>query len=291
MKQLMVCPLILFSLIINGQLITDSIIVEGHYRTFHFNKPVADNKRSSLLFVMHGSGGSGMQIMKATGKLEAVAANEDLVIVYPDGYKKFWNECRRSSNALANKENINENAFFQRMISYFIKGYGIDERKVFAAGFSGGGHMAYKLALTMPEKIRAIAAIVANQPDSAWSDCSETKTPVPVLIINGTLDETNPYDGGEMFVNNASFGVVRSTENTFRYWAGLAGYKGEPVKMVLPDTDPEDKKIIEAYTFKVKNKPEVTLLKVIGGKHDYPNDIDVYLYAWDFFKRQLENSF
>lgn len=287
----MIWLLILLSPTINGQLITDSILVEGHYRTFHFNKPTAEGKRSSLLFLMHGSGGTGIQIMKEARKLEAVATKEQLLIVYPDGYKKFWNECRKSSNAQANTENINENAFFQDMISYFIKDYGIDEKKVFAAGFSGGGHMAYKLALTMPEKIRAIAAIVANQPDSAWSDCSEAKLPVPVLIINGTLDATNPYEGGEMFVNNASFGVVRSTENTFRYWAGLAGYKGKPVKMILPDTDPADKKIIESYTFKSKNKPEVTLLKVIGGKHDYPNDIDVYLYAWDFFKRQLKNSF
>ena len=287
----MIWLLILLSPTINGQLITDSILVEGHYRTFHFNKPTAEGKRSSLLFLMHGSGGTGIQIMKEARKLEAVATKEQLLIVYPDGYKKFWNECRKSSNAQANTENINENAFFQDMISYFIKDYGIDEKKVFAAGFSGGGHMAYKLALTMPEKIRAIAAIVANQPDSAWSDCSEAKLPVPVLIINGTLDATNPYEGGEMFVNNASFGVVRSTENTFRYWAGLAGYKGKPVKMILPDTDPADKKIIESYTFKSKNKPEVTLLKVIGGKHDYPNDIDLYLYAWDFFKRQLKNSF
>jgi polyhydroxybutyrate depolymerase len=291
MKQLMIWLLILLSLTIHGQLITDSILVEGHYRTFRFNTPAPGSKGSSLMFLMHGSGGSGWQIMKAAGRLEAVATKENLLIVYPDGYKKYWNECRKSSNALANTENINENAFFQNMIGYFIKAYGVNEKKVFAAGFSGGGHMAYKLALTMPEKIRAIAAIVANQPDPAWSDCSEAKLPVPVLIINGTLDETNPYEGGEMFVNNASFGVVRSTENTFRYWAGLAGYKGEPVKMVLPDTDPADKKIIESYTFKSKNKPEVTLLKVIGGKHDYPNDIDVYLYAWDFFKRQLANSF
>jgi len=291
MKQVLIWLLILLSLTTNGQLITDSILVEGHYRTFHFHKPIPGSKGSSLIFLMHGSGGSGMQIMKAAGKLEAIATKENLLIVYPEGYKKFWNECRRSSNALANTENINENAFFQNMIGYFSKAYGIDEKKVFAAGFSGGGHMAYKLALTMPEKIRAIAAIVANQPDPAWSDCSEAKLPLPVLIINGTLDETNPYEGGEMFVNNASFGVVRSAENTFRYWAGLAGYNGEPVKIVLPDTDPADKKIIESYTFKSRNKPEITLLKVIGGKHDYPNDIDVYLYAWDFFKRQLTNPF
>lgn len=30
----------------------------------------------------------------------------------------------------------------------------------------------------------------------------------------------------------------------------------------------------------------MTLLKVVGGKHDYPGDLDVYLYAWEFFKSQ-----
>ena len=287
----MIWALILLTITVNGQLITDSVLVEGNYRAFHYNKPTGIGKGSSLLFIMHGSGGSGMGIMKDATKLEAIAPKEKLLIVYPDGYKHFWNECRRSSNALANTENINENDFFQQMISYFNKTYGIDEKRVFAAGVSGGGHMAYKLALTMPTKIRAIAAIIANMPDSAWSDCNEAKQPVPVLIINGTLDPTNPYAGGEMYVNNASFGVVRSTENTFHYWAGLAGYKGEPVKKLLPDTDPNDKKTIESYTFKIAGKPEVTLLKVIGGKHDYPNDIDVYLFAWDFFKRQLADSF
>ncbi|MEP7373898.1 MAG: poly(3-hydroxybutyrate) depolymerase [Chitinophagaceae bacterium] len=287
MKHLMLWVLILLTLTANSQLITDSLPVEGHYRTFHFNKPTGNSKEKSLLFIMHGSGGSGLGIMKDAAKLEAIAAKENLLVVYPDGYLHFWNECRRSSTALANTENINENDFFEQMISYFSKGYGIDEKKVFAAGVSGGGHMAYKLALTMPAKIRAITAIIANLPDSAWSDCSEAKKALPVLIINGTLDPTNPYAGGEMFVNKASFGVVRSTENSFQYWAGLAGYKGEPVKKSLPDTDPNDKKTIESYTFKKRGRPEVILLKVIGGKHDFPNDIDVFLFAWDFFKRQL----
>jgi polyhydroxybutyrate depolymerase len=291
MRYLIIGSLILLTTAVNGQLITDSLLVEGHYRTFHFNKPAGNNKGSSLMFVMHGSGGSGMGIMKDAVKLEAIATKENLVVVYPDGYKNYWNECRRASTAVANTENINEDDFFQQMIGYFNKGYGIDEKKVFAAGVSGGGHMAYKLALTMPEKIRAIAAFIANLPDSAWSDCSEAKKALPVLIINGTLDPTNPYAGGEMFVNKASFGVVRSTENTFHYWAGLAGYKGGPVKKLLPDTDPNDQRTIESYTFKKRGKPEVTLLKVIGGKHDFPNDIDVFLFAWDFFKRQSPGSF
>ena len=55
----------------------------------------------------------------------------------------------------------------------------------------------------------------------------------------------------------------------------------------LDDTDPSDGKNIERYTYKEKGHPEVTLLKVINGKHDYPNDIDVHVEAWNFFKRQL----
>jgi polyhydroxybutyrate depolymerase len=284
MKKIIVNTLLLFSLHAHSQLITDSILIEQHYRSFNYNVPAANVKGGSLMFIMHGSGGNSIDIMKHATKLEALSAKEKLLLVYPSGYQHYWNECRKYSNAVANKENINEAAFFTAMIDYFQKKYGIDKNKVFAAGFSGGGQMAYKLAMTMPVKIKAVAAIVANMPDSASCDCVLAGKAKPVLIINGTDDQTNPYNGGEMFVNNASFGVVLSSQNSFHYWASLAGYKGEPVKTLLPDTDPDDKKTIEQYSYKQNNKPPVTLLKVIGGHHDYPNDIDVYVYAWEFFK-------
>jgi polyhydroxybutyrate depolymerase len=173
------------------------------------------------------------------------------------------------------------------MISYFSKNYSINPKQIFAVGTSGGGHMAYKLALTMPQKFRAITAIIANLPDSANMDCSEARLPVSVMIVNGTEDPTNPYNGGNVVIPGVVLGTVRSTENTFHYWSDLAGYKGEPAKELLADTDPADGKTIERYTFSAKGKPEVVLLKVIGGKHNYPNDIDVHLEAWAFFKRQI----
>lgn len=284
MKHLLVSLLLLISLAAHSQLITDSILIEQHYRTFNYNKPAGNLNGGSLLFAMHGSGGKGKNMLKHTTKLEAIASKENLLIVYPDGYKNYWNECRKYSTAAANKEDINEQAFFSAMINYFHNRYGISTDKVFAAGESGGGHMAYKLALTIPNQIKAITAIIANMPDSASCDCVLAGKPIPVLIVNGTDDKTNPYNGGEMFVNNSSFGVVRSTENTFAYWSALAGYKGAPTEKVLPDTDPNDQKIIESYTYQQQNKPRIVLLKVVGGHHDYPNDIDVFLYAWEFFK-------
>ncbi|UFH55124.1 PHB depolymerase family esterase [Spirosoma sp. KNUC1025] len=267
------------------ELLTDSILVEGHYRTFHFVKSSKPN--AMLIFILHGSGGDGLGTRKGAGKLEEKIDNENLVLVYPDGYKRYWNECRKTANSPANLENINENAFFEGMITYFDRKYLVNTDRVFAVGTSGGGHMAYKLALTMPEKLRAVTALIASLPDTSNMDCIEKKVALPVMIVNGTDDTTNPYEGGEVITGKISMGLVRSTERTFQYWATLAGYTKPPVKESLPDTDPTDKKTIERYTYKEKGKPEVTLLKVIGGHHDYPNDINVYLEALNFFKRQV----
>ena len=229
-----------------------------------------------------------MDMIKKASNLEQRSAKEDFLIVYPNGYKKYWNECRKAASSLANKENINEAAFFEGLIQFFKNKYGIDEKKVFAIGSSGGGHMCYKMALTMPKKFRAITALIANLPDDQNLDCEEAKVAMPVMIVNGTADPVNPYEGGMMQSGNFVMGTVRSTAQTFKYWANVAGYEGEPVKENLPDDDPSDGKQIERYTYKAAGKPEIVLLKVLGGKHDEPNDIDVYTESWEFFKRQLK---
>lgn len=288
MQQKYLFALLLFvgSFITKAQIVDDSLLIEEHHRSFHFLKSPQTN--ASLVFVLHGSGGNGTQMRARAKSLEGIAPTENILLVYPDGYKKYWNECRKTANSAANLENINENAFFESMIAYFKERYQINEKQVFAVGTSGGGHMAYKLALTMPERFRAITALIANLPDTNNIDCAEKRRAMPVMIVNGTADKVNPYEGGEVITNNISLGFVRSTDRTFAYWSSLAGYKGKSQMENLPDTDPKDGKTIEKYTFKKKRKPEVTLLKVINGKHDYPNDIDVHLEAWEFFKRSMK---
>jgi len=267
----------------DNKVVADSIMIEGHWRSFHFRKPSVKSKGFSLVFVMHGSGGSGPAMMKRVPEFDGIADQEKMIAVFPSGYKNFWNECRKKSTAEANAIDINEQPFFQGMINYFVKKYGIDKEKVFAVGTSGGGHMAFKLGLTMPSAFRAITAIVANLPDTNNLDCIVSGKPMNVMIVNGTEDKTNPYNGGEVILGSGNFGFVRSSERTLQYWAELAGYTGSPAKTLLPDLDPKDGKRIETYGY-TGGKKEVKLLKVIGGKHDYPGDINVHLYAWEFFK-------
>ncbi|MGC4036315.1 MAG: poly(3-hydroxybutyrate) depolymerase [Chitinophagaceae bacterium] len=284
--------LFLLSLFITGataaysQFASDSILIEGHYRSFHYKQPVGDIKNHVIIFIMHGSGGNGLQMTEPAKHLQTEAEGMAFFLVYPDGYKNYWNECRKNATSLANKEDINEQAFFSAMLHYFQTKYTTDGSRFFAIGLSGGGHMAYKLAMTMPVQCKGITAVVANVPDTMNLDCVEAHKAVAVMIANGTKDPLNKYDGGDIIINGDNWGAIRSTDRSFHYWSSLAGYNGEPVKDELSDPDPANGQTITRYSYRDKNKPAVVLLKVNGGEHAFPKDVDIFIEAGKFFKEE-----
>src|SRR6478736_1691617 len=73
----------------------DSIKIEGNYRSFYFYKPSKKIKKHTLIFVMHGSGGNGTNMFKPAQQLQAIADSLGYFLVYPNGYKNYWNECRK----------------------------------------------------------------------------------------------------------------------------------------------------------------------------------------------------
>ncbi len=283
------CLLLVITLVsAQGQVITDSLLIDDHYRVFYFKKPGSNGKNGSLVFAIHGSGGDPLNFMKNAAKLEDRSVLDNFILVYPKGYKSFWNECRKASTVEANQININEEKFFGAMITYFKENYGINEKQVFASGFSGGGQMAYKMAITMPGTFRAICAMVANMPTPDNMDCVESKVAVPTLIINGAADPVNPHIGGEMKSAGLTLGTVQSTEQSFTYWSKLAGYRGSPKKETLSDPDTNNQITVDKYSYKQRKRPEVTLLVVNNGKHEFQKDIDFFTEAWSFFKRQMK---
>jgi polyhydroxybutyrate depolymerase len=281
---------ILISVLMNiadAQIVHDSILIGTNYRTFHYMQPEQSAAPKHLIFILHGSGGHGTAMMREASSLLSISRQEHLLPVFPDGYKRFWNECRKASGAEANLLDVDEQSFFLSMIRRFAAQYGTDTTAAFAVGFSGGGHMAYKLALTLPEQFKGITAVVANLPDSVNMDCTASGKAASVMIANGTADEINPYNGGEVVIPNVKLGTVRSTIQTMRYWAALAGYSGAPQKESLNDTIPSDGISINRYTFASNGKKEVVLLEVINGTHKAPPGMDIFIESWKFFRRQI----
>jgi polyhydroxybutyrate depolymerase len=70
----------------------DTIMVNGVARDYILDAPV-NTKAAPLLVALHGSGGSDAQLRR-TINLSAPANQAGIVVVYPNGIDKGWNDGR-----------------------------------------------------------------------------------------------------------------------------------------------------------------------------------------------------
>ena len=283
-----------------GTLQRATVEAGGLSRTLAYYVPAAVSPRPALVFALHGSGGSGEGMRRYSHyQFDVLADREGFVVVYPDGWKRHWNDCRRSADYAANTENVDDPAFFRTMIDYFVEHLHADRGRAFALGVSNGGHMAYRLALEMPQSFAALAAVAANLPVAGNLDCTASGQPVSIAIVNGTEDPLNPYNGGLVKVmTNTSRGYVRSTAETAAYWRGLAAADGPPVTTYLPETDGDPRTRIRLERWRGRGGIEVRVYTLEGSGHVLParasslvnrllggsaRDIDAAPELWAFF--------
>lgn len=276
-----------------GEIKHHSLTLAGIERHFQYYIPSQHKPAASLLFALHGSMGDGDGMRWQTGYgFEHIAEQDNVIVVYPDGFDKHWNDCRGSASYSANIQNIDDIAFFKSMIEYFASTYQIDTNTVFATGVSNGGHMSYKLGLTMPDSFTAIAPIIANMPEAANLDCEPQNKPISVAILNGLLDPINPFDGGKVVLfSNDSRGTVLSSNQSIQYWLQLASNTPAPpsVSLLGKSTKLESWQV-DGYQFKLFHLTDtghvIPSSNVRFGRLMGPNDsgVEATEEIWQFFK-------
>jgi polyhydroxybutyrate depolymerase len=71
--------------------------------------------------------------------------------------------------------------------------YNIDQGRVYLMGHSNGGYMSYRMACDAGDRITALVSLAGA---TYYDDSKCTgKTPVSVLQVHGTNDQTVPYGG------------------------------------------------------------------------------------------------
>ncbi len=287
---------------LSGTVHQGKLEVGGRNRSFCFYLPRSVQRHPALLLVLHGSTMNGAAMRGATlHGFDVIADREGFIVAYPDGYENHWNDCRVAGDFEAKRQNIDDVAFLRALVDGFVQRYGVARERVFATGVSNGGHMAYRLALQAPDLVRGIGAIAASLPTTENQACAPVGRPVAVMVINGTADPMNPFEGGNvaLFGLLYSRGMVQSTMATMRYWAKLDGYSGEPSSEFLPDRDPGDGTIARRWAWSAENRPDVVLIEVQNGGHTIPlpqdtvprilgrtsHDFSACEEIWRFFKR------
>jgi polyhydroxybutyrate depolymerase len=285
---------------LSGKLIKGSIEVGGLKRTYLTYVPQGLAKGAPLVMVMHGSGQNSAQMRRATGYgFERLADEHGFAVVYPNGYEGYWNACNIVGDYSANQLNIDDVGFLTGVLDKLISEIGVDRDRMFATGISRGGHMAFRLALEAPLRLRAIAAVAANVPAPENFKCKPAgQATSSVMIMNGTKDPLNPFDGGEVkFFGLLKRGKVRSSRESGQYFADLNDITGAPE---TKETQATGGAHVEQVLWRDDSKVEVELLAIHGGGHGMPQPYLRYprllgptpkepngpAVIWAFFERQ-----
>ena len=151
-----------------------------------------------LVVVFHGGGGTSESIAR-TSRMHEIAEREGFITVYPNGLgrgglsgRASWNTNSIAPVGWAERTGVDDVGFVAAVIKDVSKQIKIDSARIYAAGMSKGGMMAYHAACEMAGTFQAIAVVAGT----LSSDECPTNAPVAILHIHGTADENVPLDGG-----------------------------------------------------------------------------------------------
>lgn len=280
---------------------------EKRERTWRFYRPSQLAERPAVVFVLHGSMGDGRDARGMMAyEFDRLAEAHGFLAVYPDGFDRHWNGCRAHGPYEANALDVDDVGFLRAIVGELEGQFGVDPGRVFATGVSNGGHMAIRLALEAPDFVTAVAPIVASLPSGDNLDCEPTGEPVAVVLVNGSEDPMNPFEGGTVALYGllGNRGTVHSTQASIEYFAANAGHEGEAEIEPLPDLRQDDGSVVVRHRWEEPGRPEVTLYAVMGGGHTVPHprmrfprligrtnaDVNAAEEIWAFFERAGQAS-
>ncbi len=251
--------------------IVKTAMVGDVQRTYRVHVPQEVTTNAPLVFVLHGFLENGSYISWDTG-FSKYADKKGFITVYPHGVGLSWNAGNCCGKSFRQK--AQDIAFFKTMVKDLAAEYKINTRMVFAAGFSNGAMLCYRIAQELPDLFAAIASVQG----SLRSLATPGRGPISVLIIHGDQDTVFPSAGGAghwLFYKTET----PSIDDTGKYWANNDECSKEPMI--------EDSVAFEKQTYSHgKDGTEVCLYKVKSTGHLWPGGRE-----WKFFHRSMSSTF
>lgn len=206
---------------------THTMTHDGLDRTWLTYVPADLDEPAAVLLMFHGSGDDALGIRAWVGSyFERIADEHNVIIAYPSGHEFNWNECRREGRWAAKEHDIDDVGFGRAIVDRLETDLGrgaVDRDRIFASGYSSGGHMAMRMGREADDLVSAIAVVSANPPTPDNQTCRDQSAPMPALFITGVQDSVNPYQGGEVRVSGpgGSRGTVMSAPAGAQWYADV----------------------------------------------------------------------
>jgi polyhydroxybutyrate depolymerase len=240
-----------------------SISVQGVERTYALFVPTTATSSSPLVVMLHGALGTADQAERSYG-WNSKASEGNFIVAYPQGLHRSWAVSENCCGPSA-KDGINDVEFIMQMVADIKKSHSIDANRIYAAGISNGGALAYRLACDT-DSFAAIGAVATT----LLGDCPSPK-PVSVMHIHGLSDQTFPYQGGGGRRNNNGQGD-RPADTRGPAIPDLMAMWRKTDDCGAPTTKVDG--LVSTVTADCANQMAVTLITISEAGHQWPGSLD-----------------
>ena len=220
---------------------------------------------SGLLIALHGSQGSGLQLMNRSG-LNAESDAMGFAVAYPfslvspgAGFTE-WNEFYNHSYGANPPDDV---GFIRQIILDLESSISPNPKQIYVTGLSNGGMMAHRVGIELSTLVAAIGVVEGTlvSPGTVAS-VPAPASPVSVLILHGDQDPVVPC---------CSAPPVASQEETFNFWSGASADACTSVDTTQPICDGQGNatSVIEKRASGCHGGTEVRYYRLEGGVHQW----------------------
>jgi len=243
-----------------------NITVGGTVRTYYVVRPQPATQNAPMLILMHAHGITP-QTMANLARAGRLAQDYGVWVFLPEGENQTWNEDPSSSSK------VDDVGFISAMIDAAVSQYGIDQKRVYAAGYSAGGFMAERLGCQLSQKIAGFVAVSATLRDSldTASECTPTHA-MPVAFMDGTSDFVVPYKGEPTLQSAAAATAFWAVQN--------ACVANQSSTTTLPQLVKDGTTVALTEFTQCPTGAAAALYTINGGGHTWPDSPDSLYTAY-----------
>jgi polyhydroxybutyrate depolymerase len=167
--------------------------------------------------------------MRANSGFDQGARAEGFMVVYAEGTSRGDDRHAWNTGFLLRRlvQDADDVLYFDTLIDTIVREHGAEPSRVYMTGGSNGGMMTFVYAVARPERLAAIAPVVA----SMFTFEAKPSVPLPILIINGAKDDEVPIEGGmsrNSIVRRGQQAPFKPLPEVVQFWVGVNRSQEEP---------------------------------------------------------------